>query len=76
MSQKKFEVTIADTYTYFETIAVQAATEAEARQKAERQSEDNYDAGAVFEAFAMNGTSGEHSALEAEELLSEPTVGG
>ena len=70
---KTFQVTIADTYTHYQQVEVEAATEAEAMQKAEREYEATYDAAHVFEAFAMNGASGEHAAIEAEELLPEPT---
>jgi len=61
-------VTIADTYTHYCTITVEAATDAEARARTERQYEEHYDAGSVFEALAMSGAAGEHRAIEANEL--------
>lgn len=66
--KRQYAVTIADTYTHLQVIEVEATTEAEARAKAERQYEETYDAAHVFEAFAMNGTEGEHSAVEVNEL--------
>lgn len=69
---RRYAVTIADTYTHHHTIEVDATSEDEARAKAERQYEETYDAGHVFEAFAMNGAEGDHQAIEVHEL--EPTA--
>jgi len=67
---RRYAVTIADTYTHYRTIEVEAATEAEARATAERQYEETYDAAAVFEAFAISNATGDHQAIETNELAS------
>lgn len=68
LESRRYSVTIADTYTHYRTIEVDATSEEEARAKAERQYEETYDASSVFEAFAMSGAEGEHSAVGVNEL--------